>query len=360
MFESGVASVDSLEQELVDIERSIGLSRARQAALLRELDQLQVTLQDGARTLRDWTVGRLDVGPETAQKLIDISRAPESVKSEPDTSFDRMVATTRLAAAGAVERTLAHARGIDIEGVNRMAGRHRRVSIEADREWFDGRYLTIQPSLDESSWRLSGRLHGLDGRIVDKILNETAEAFPKLPDGTREPLATRRADALTKVCQDHSGEGSVAAGPMVTVFVDARDAVPTNGEAGAWMAAGPRVGPATLDEIRCTGTVEVTAITDDGTPLAVGTATSAVSGRTRRHVLHRDGGACSVDGCRSLYRLQPHHVQQRLNDGNNDPDNLTTLCWFHHHVVIHGKGFALDPDSPPQRRRFLRRTHGPP
>ena len=44
-----------------------------------------------------------------------------------------------------------------------------------------------------------------------------------------------------------------------------------------------------------------------------------------------------------------------------DADNLATLCWFHHHVVIHGEGFSIDPNSPPQRRRFIRpRVHDPP
>ncbi len=65
----------------------------------------------------------------------------------------------------------------------------------------------------------------------------------------------------------------------------------------------------------------------------------------------RDGG-CTADGCSSRYRLQPHHMQWRTDGGDHDPDNLTTLCWFHHHVIIHGLGYRLDPDSPPQRRRF--------
>ncbi|MDH3250571.1 MAG: HNH endonuclease, partial [Acidimicrobiia bacterium] len=90
----------------------------------------------------------------------------------------------------------------------------------------------------------------------------------------------------------------------------------------------------------------------DGTPLAVGTARSAIPPRTRRYVLARDGG-CAADGCTSMTRLQPHHIRPRSQLGDNHPDNLATLCWFHHHVVIHGRGFRIDPDSPPQRRRFL-------
>ena len=56
-----------------------------------------------------------------------------------------------------------------------------------------------------------------------------------------------------------------------------------------------------------------------------------------------------------------HHITPRSQGGNHDSDNLTTLCWFHHHVVIHRNGYQIDPDSLPQRRRFLRSSsHDPP
>ncbi|HKX76888.1 MAG TPA: HNH endonuclease, partial [Acidimicrobiia bacterium] len=59
---------------------------------------------------------------------------------------------------------------------------------------------------------------------------------------------------------------------------------------------------------------------------------------------------------------QPHHLVPRSQGGSHHPSNLTLLCWFHHHIVIHGLGFRPDPDSPPQRRRFIRQPHprGPP
>ena len=73
--------------------------------------------------------------------------------------------------------------------------------------------------------------------------------------------------------------------------------------------------------------------------------------RLRRFVLFRDGG-CVADGCDSTYRLQAHHKVPFSQGGRTDPDNLVTLCWFHHHVVIHGHGFTIDPDSKPGRIRF--------
>ncbi|MDF1597426.1 MAG: HNH endonuclease signature motif containing protein, partial [Acidimicrobiia bacterium] len=61
---------------------------------------------------------------------------------------------------------------------------------------------------------------------------------------------------------------------------------------------------------------------------------------------------CTADGCTSRYRLQPHHIIPWSQGGRTDPDNLITLCWFHHHVVIHQMGYEIIPDSPPGRLRF--------
>jgi hypothetical protein len=148
---------------------------------------------------------------------------------------------------------------------------------------------------------------------------------------------------------------------VVSIFVDAREAAGSNGEAGAEIDVGPRVGPLTLEEILCDGRVEVLVTARDGTPHTVGPTARTIPPKLRRFILHRDGGACTADGCRSGYRLQPHHILPRSQGGTHDPGNLTTLCWFHHHVVIHREGFRIDPDSPPQRRRFLPpNNHDPP
>ncbi|MGH8924895.1 MAG: HNH endonuclease [Acidimicrobiia bacterium] len=39
---------------------------------------------------------------------------------------------------------------------------------------------------------------------------------------------------------------------------------------------------------------------------------------------------CSIEGCRSRYRLQIHHIHPRSRGGGHRPDNLITLCssWF--------------------------------
>ena len=228
---------------------------------------------------------------------------------------------------------------------------------------FRDRYLIVQPNIDESAWQLNGRLPGVAGSIVVQALEAKADTLPAEPDTTSR--AARNADALWAISLDSLAGGDGASidtsTPLLTVFVDATGAAPTRGEGGVTVEAGPRVGEATIEAILCDGMVEVTARTSDGMPLALGRRSRVIPPRLRRFVLARDGAVCTVAGCMSRYRLQVHHIIRWADGGRTDPENLITVCWFHHHVVIHGQGFRIDPDSPPQRRRLLRPPiHGPP
>ncbi len=123
----------------------------------------------------------------------------------------------------------------------------------------------------------------------------------------------------------------------VAVTVDARSAVPTGGETGVSVLAGPRLGRRALEEILCNGIVEVIGLSEGGEPLKLGRRSRTVSKRLRRRVLTRDGG-CTVEGCPCRYRLQAHHATPWARLGRTDPQHLVTLCWYHHHIAVHREG----------------------
>ncbi len=350
-------STDRCEQFLVETEARIGQARAAQIAVLAELDRRQVPTGDGCRTLAEWVAGRLDLAPESARDLAHTTRALSDLPAtrtalrNGEVTFDRAVQLARTTTPGTEEADLEGAARFDIAGLRRRAALQRRLTSVDEHAAFAGRSLMLQANLDESAWNLWGTLPGYDGRLVEKALQERADQLPAAPD--RDSRTQRSADALVSIAQDSlTGTGGTDNGtPVVTVFVDADSASPTDGETGAWIADGPRVGPATLRRILCEGTVEVIARTKDGRPLAVGHASRAISPKLRRFVLARDGG-CTADGCTSRYRLQPHHRIPWSHGGPTDPGNLVALCWYHHHVVIHGSGYTIEPDSPPGRIRF--------
>ena len=363
-------ATDKIEQRLLRSEAAIAKERADQMALLRELDRRQTPMRDGYRSLKEWATGRLDIAPETASALVStahrLGALPEvsNAVASGVIGFDRAAAVSRFAGRDDACDILDQTAGYDIAGIRRLASRRRRMSRLDEEVAFDSRYLVAEPNLDESAWRFNAQLPGATGRIVIDALDAKADSFPNDPED-RSSRAARNADALWAIAIDslEGGDGATidTGTPLLTVFIDASEASRSNGETGVTVEAGPQVGPHTIEAILCDGIIEVTAQAGDGTPLAVGRRSRIIPPRLRRFVLHRDGAACTVAGCVSRYRLQIHHIQPWAEGGRTDPENLTTLCWFHHHIVIHGQGFAIDPSSPPRKRRLLQpRIHAPP
>ncbi|MCP3994115.1 MAG: hypothetical protein GY722_03480 [bacterium] len=353
-------SIDQLEQQLLATEEHIARLRLEQAELVHRLDMRLVHRVDGARSMQEWTRARLDVSAHTARDLVDVARRlphqPGLIDSCERMSFERIVATSRLVAAGADGAAVVDSFGFDLAGVDRMRGNHHRITRSGERDQFIDRSVWFQDSLDNTSGRISGELPGFEYGLVRDAVEERADQFADLP-GPTQTKAQRRADALASICQDSrepfdlSGEQCRRSEPLVSIFFDA-DKAQSRGELGGEIEFGPRVGPAVLGGILCEGRVQLVGL-QDGKPVITTDGTRAIPPEVRRFAKWRDGG-CTIGGCHSRYRLQVHHIRMRSNGGDHDPDNLTTLCWFHHHVVVHRLGFRIDPDSAPQNRRFLR------
>ena len=362
-------SVSELRDELVELEAEISSLRCRQHVVVNELDKVNAAAGDGYRSSVDWLSALLDVDRSTASDLVFAARwsikhrQVEALWAEGLVGFDRTVAMLRLAAAGADPGVVDDSRRMDLAGVNRLAARQRRVTRGDEHRVFVDRFVSIQPTLDEVSWHLTGQLPAVDGKIIEQALHARSDELRLLPGGETCTRAQRQADSLVAMAHDslhrHSNDEASSSGSSVSVFVDLDEANGTGGEHGATVAYGPRVGPATLEELLCTGSVQIIGLTN-GRPVVTSTASRAIPGAVRRFVAHRDGG-CVIAGCTSRYRLQPHHIQRRADGGSHDPDNLATPCWFHHHIAIHQNGLQIDPNTPPQKRRLIRpRIHAPP
>ena len=359
MFGGLAEQIDTLESELSSVEAEIDRLRARQVEILSELDTHQVYLTEGDRGMEDWVASRLDVSAQTAHRLMTVAHAPDPWHAAQMQAgrwgLDRAAFLVKLAATGATPELITEAAtGYSLGRLWGLIESRRRIDPLTEQATFDGRYLVIQPSLDESMFRLWGQLYGVDGQMVDKALRQKADEFPVLPDQTQGQVL---ADALTAVCAD-SLTGSSEPGKegrtvtVAEVFVDAALAAPSLGEAGVTTSTGLRVGPATLAEILCEGQIRVTWTDGDRGPVAVTHLTEAIPPAVRAWILHRDQGRCSIEGCRSRNRLQIHHIHERHHGGDHHPDNLITLCWYHHHVAIHMLGMTIDSQSPVHRRRL--------
>lgn len=354
MFDTTSTTIDELEQVIATCETEIARIRAFQADAIRRLDGAGVAGMDGCRSLHEWVRSRLDVASHTARDIVTLARTSANDAVAGDASFDRIVATVKLAAAGADQATLAASAGYDLAGVQRLTARHRRHTRLDERRIHDSRYVNFQPTLDDQAMRIHGLLPGYEARLFEKALHQRADELPRAPDDMSQSRGQRMADALVSIAQDSlDGPGDGTGGDHVTIFVDADLATGSSGERGATTDLGQPLGPSILEKILCDGTIELTGLTETGEPIKVTDSVRTIPNRLRRAILYRDQG-CVIDGCNSRYRLQPHHRTPWAQGGTHDPDGLDTLCWFHHHVVIHRSGYTIDPGSPRQRRRLIR------
>jgi hypothetical protein len=122
---------------------------------------------------------------------------------------------------------------LDVAGVRRQAAMRARITAEHEYRTASDQFLVLQPSLDESWWKLWGGLDGATGALVDKTISERADQLPLLPDGTRGESAWRKAVALAELCVTDDPPAA-----QLTVFIDTTHAVTTNGQAGVVLEAG--------------------------------------------------------------------------------------------------------------------------
>ena len=363
------ADVEDAKAEAGLVREQAKASRAKggQIAWVRHMLRRGAVARMGYRNPTEMVASRLDARRSVARELVYLAdrlgdHQIEEIRSRA-VSYERALAEARLAEAGASEEVIESSRDLDLEAVKRVLQSHRRMTRADERELFEGQYLMLQPSLDGSHMKVKGRLGALEGELCRQGLDHRAEKL--VPAGEDRPnILQRRALALTTLCQDELDRRPLPAGttaerirdatarrePSIMIVAHQPLAQTSGNEQGVAVLGGARVGPDTVDLIGCVGRTELIALS--GHNITQHGSTSSIRPSLRRAVLARDDG-CTIDGCTSDYRLEVHHIIPTSQGGNHTPENLATLCWFHHHVAVHRRGMRIDPQSPPRRRRLL-------
>lgn len=340
-MEWGDLTDDQLDEAIVRAERGIARLRALETAAIDEKRQRKTHLSDGYRSILDWVAARADVSHKTARRLCwtatKLREAPEVAKAlaEGEITFDRAEQVSRLP-----DGHRAGHEKFDISQLRRQVAHHKRISPKREKKSSLG-YLHFRLGADEMTESLWGELPGFDSTVVKKAVDQRADEI--LDSSAGLGVAERRALALVSICQDSLYEETAPdAGRSndVTVVVDAREAAAGNAETGVWVLNGPRMGRQALEAIVCNSRVEVLGVSSDGKPLNLGRRSRTVSRALRRFVLARDMG-CTAEACSSDYRVEVHHTIPFSEGGATDADDLVSLCWYHHHVVVHRLGFSI-------------------
>ena len=355
------------EAALVRGEAQISRARGDQLRWLKAMLWRHGPARYGYRNPVDMVVSRLDVRRDLAREMVYLAQRLDDERIERmrqgAVSYVRVLEEARLQDAGASVDEIARTRDLGLDEVRRVLQQYQRTTRADEKRVFDSQYVAFQPSLDGTHVKMNGRLGPMEAEICRQGLDRRGERV--IPAGADRPdSGQRRALALTTLCQDEldrkpthyatPAEKIRAARnrrePLLMVVAQNPLAEDSGFEQGAALLAGGRVGPHTIDLIGCSGRIETITVT--GQKIVHHGSRSGIPPALRRAVLARDDG-CTIDACTSVYRLEVHHIVPKSKGGDNAPENLTTLCWWHHHVAIHRQGMQIDPQSPPRRRRLL-------
>ncbi len=209
---------DHREKETAKAEA--GLVRAQAGISRARGDQLywiqSLLLFDGARRAGyasrvDLTAAMMDVHRTTAKNLVYLAdRIDEGTINairKGRLSYVRVLEETRLREAGAAPEQIQATRRLDLGRVKRFLAKLRKMTRTDEKRIFNGQYISFQPSLDESHYRVAGQLGGYEGEICRQALQQRADRITppasNNEDGQMRPDAgLRRALALTSMCQD--------------------------------------------------------------------------------------------------------------------------------------------------------------
>jgi hypothetical protein len=101
----------------------------------------------------------------------------------------------------------------------------------------------------------------------------------------------------------------------------------------------------TVERLACDAAVTRILLNSDSVVIDVGRAKRTISGPARKAINARDRG-CTWPGCeRPASWTSGHHLRHWLHGGDNQPPNLTLLCYRHHWLVHEGHWQIIRSDD---------------
>lgn len=196
---------------------------------------------------------------------------------------------------------------------------------------------------DDGSVVIRATLPPDQGEVVLQALEKAIDLAPSRdePDGEREPIAARRADALAVVAETYLGNGgasgSAADRYQVVLHVRSESAGVDRANNAHYIENGPRVSAETSARLACDCSTVTVTEDEQGEPLSIGRRSRTIPPAIRRALWARDGG-CRFPGCTHHRFVDGHHIVHWQHGGETSLDNLVLLC-RHHHRLVHEGGF---------------------
>ncbi|MEO8842313.1 MAG: HNH endonuclease [Kofleriaceae bacterium] len=318
-----------LDRELRSIAKRQRALDAEEAALLCVVARQQVWRQFGCATMLEYLEMVFGYGPKVGHERVRVAMAIEALPELREAlasgalSYSALRELTRVVTSNTQREWLDAVRGKSVRQVEDLVRTHRKGDLPTDPADPDlkPRRLSFEVSTATDALLRQARqsLANERRRFIedDEFLAAMAAA---LLEGGANDNGQGRAKYQVRVTSCDSCSQTYFEGGGRKIAVDDADAARADCDA-------QRIG----DDER---------------------AAQDIAPKTRREVLHRDGGKCTVPRCRSARFIEIHHIVPRGEGGSHDATNLTCLCDGHHKNLHDGK-LRLSGHAPNITVRFV-------
>jgi 5-methylcytosine-specific restriction endonuclease McrA len=322
-----------IDRELRSIAKRQRALDAEEAALLCVVARQQIWRQFGCATMLEYLEMIFGYGPKVGHERVRVAMAIEALPelrdalANGDVSYSALRELTRVVTPNTQREWLDAVRGKSVRQVEDLVRTHRKGDLPTDPADPDlkPRRLQFEVSTATDALLRQARqsLANERGRFIedDEFLAAMAAA---LLEGGANDNDQGRAKFQIRVTTCDSCTATYFEGGGRKIAVNDADAARADCDA-------QRIGE---DE----------------------RAAQDIAPKTRREVLHRDGGRCTVPGCRSARFIEVHHIVPRSRGGSHHASSLTCLCDGHHKALHEGK-LLLSGSAPNIIVRFVHDPH---
>ena len=314
-----------------------------------------------------WQVG-LDI--RAAHEKVRVARALEQfpviamAMATGRVSYSKVRAITRIATPECEQALVDMALAGTTNHVERIVSAYRRAEpIAVEREQIQhARRGLFHNSEADGSVTINVRLPAEAAAIVLSAIEHLVAPSVAQPDGTRDSVSARRADALVDLAvAGHAASGEEGSAPRYLAHLHLSGTALSGGDGrceihGHGDSLDQPIGISIDTALRmlCDADIDIVVPHNDANDTHLGNRQGVVRGKRRRQVEERDEHRCQVPGCTRRGHLDVHHIKHRARKGDNTLPNLTLLCRFHHRRLHEGGWAAVrTPDG-----LELRDAHG--
>ncbi len=361
------ARCEQLESQITELSAHIHAATYRLLELIREYDDSHGWTGPGLNSCAHWLNWKCGINLGAAREKVRVAHALKDLPKISDqfrlgeVSYSKVRAMTRVATEMNEEFLLQIARHGTASHVERVVRNYRKVkrieALELENERHDLRELNWYFD-DDGCLVIKGRFSPDQGALIikslesamDSLYEETKDVSAETPVEdvavepypNLDPIAHRRADALTRVAERFlSGSAKETGGDryLVHVHTDMETLKADGAGAESEIEDGTNVSAETSRRLSCDAGVVHWLENNKGEPLSIGRKTRTIPPAIRRALKRRDHG-CRFPGCTCSRFVDAHHIAHWADGGETCMDNLVLLCRRHHRLVHEG-GFAV-------------------